>query len=113
MFPQYGHETLAYSKRLWFKIIIQRHDPNMVLENNVSISIMFCVMFRRFDILVVSKNMVLTCFYHVSITFHTGFLQVFYMFLKDYVHASFMFFSCLSKVHFPTLYNKFLQKNFL
>jgi len=113
MFPQYGHETLVYSKRLWFKTTIQRHDPNMVLENNVPISIMFCVMFQRFDILVVSKNMFLTRFYHVSVTFHTGFLQVFYMFLKDSIHASFMFFSCLSQVHFSTLYNKFLQFFFL
>jgi hypothetical protein len=44
----------------------------MVSDNKVSISIMFCVMFRgflSFDIPIVSKNMFLSCFYHVSYKF--------------------------------------------
>jgi hypothetical protein len=79
-----------YSKRLWFKIIVQKHDPSMVLERNVSISIFFCHVSKvqhsySFEI----------CFLHVSTMFHIILLQASYMFLS-------MFLSCFSHVLFSS-----------
>jgi hypothetical protein len=66
---QYGQQTFAYPKGLWFKTTwknnVHRHDLSMLSDNKVFISIMFCVMFRgflSFDIHAVSKNMFLTSF---------------------------------------------------
>jgi len=65
----------------------------MVSESNVYISIIFCVMFRGFDILVVSKNM----FLHVFVMF----LHFPYKFVGDYVDKThFQAFICV-----PTTWN--------
>jgi hypothetical protein len=60
----------------------------MVLNNKVSISIMFCVMFRgflSFDILAISKNMFFISFYHVFYMFLSYFLQVSFLALYNKV----------------------------
>jgi hypothetical protein len=53
----------------------------MVLDNKVSIPIMFCVMFHgfiSFDILVVLKNMFLPSFLHVFVMFFKVSFSVLY-----------------------------------
>jgi hypothetical protein len=85
--PKVHSEHLLCSKRLWFKTIVQRHDPSTVSERNVFISMYFFPCFEGLIFVQFQK----ICFLHVSYKFMPMFLSCFYHVYHRFLFQLYMF----------------------